>query len=87
MSVRRYSLVGLKVLLNFQQKLLCIASMMHFLVICTLFLGSNAIEITTEQGTLKGFEQKSRNGTKFQAFLGVPYAKPPVGNLRFEVRV
>ncbi len=47
---------------------------------------SENIEITVEQGKLKGKVFESRNGTKYYGFLGIPYAKPPVGDLRFEVR-
>ncbi|KAK7602464.1 hypothetical protein V9T40_008053 [Parthenolecanium corni] len=54
------------------------------LFIVGLSFGSNAVEIKTKQGILEGFEQHSRNGTKYQAFLGIPYARPPIGNLRFE---
>lgn len=49
------------------------------------FSVSHEIEIKTKQGILDGFEMESRNGTTFYAFLGIPYAKPPVGNLRFQV--
>lgn len=81
------NLSWLRILVIFQQKqhFTINASMMYFFIICTLFLGSNAIEITTKQGTVRGFEQLSRNGTKFHTFLAIPYAKPPVGRLRFEV--
>ncbi|KAK7574427.1 hypothetical protein V9T40_011618 [Parthenolecanium corni] len=54
------------------------------LVTVGLSFGSNAVEIKIQQGILKGFEQHSRNGTKYHAFLGIPYARPPIGNLRFE---
>lgn len=36
-------------------------------------------------GQVRGSFLKSVNGRRFLAFRGIPYAKPPVGNLRFEV--
>lgn len=30
-----------------------------------------------------GNKMKSSEGTDFEAYLGIPYAKPPVGSLRF----
>jgi len=40
----------------------------------------------TSYGELKGIRSASRGGREFFEFLGIPYAKPPVGKLRFEVR-
>lgn len=41
----------------------------------------NLVQI--KQGTLKGVV--CDNGVKYIAFKGIPYAKPPVGKLRFKV--
>lgn len=41
--------------------------------------------IGTEEGLLRGTVQSSFNGKKYLAFKGVPYAKPPIGSLRFKV--
>ncbi|KAF4526357.1 hypothetical protein B566_EDAN014095 [Ephemera danica] len=41
-------------------------------------------EVTLRQGALSGTFRRSRNGRTFCAFQGIPYAKPPVGNLRFK---
>ncbi|GJQ76635.1 hypothetical protein Trydic_g15495 [Trypoxylus dichotomus] len=55
---------------------------------CILF--SSALIIPTmviiniEQGCLKGKTGVDYNGKKYHAFLGIPYAKPPVGELRFK---
>lgn len=59
-------------------------------VLSTLMLISGficGIENTLElnQGKIKGSYLKSRNGRVFEAFQGIPYAKPPVGDLRFKV--
>lgn len=36
------------------------------------------------QGTLNGTWEQSRHGRTYSAFLGIPYAEPPIGNLRFK---
>jgi len=41
--------------------------------------------INVHEGQLKGKQFLSRNGRNFFAFQGIPYAKPPVGKLRFKV--
>lgn len=41
--------------------------------------------VSTTTGKLQGFAATSRNGQKYFQFLGIPYAQPPVGRLRFEV--
>jgi hypothetical protein len=42
--------------------------------------------VTLEQGDLKGLRIESIRDRELLAFLGIPYAKPPVGDLRFKVR-
>lgn len=42
----------------------------------------SAIELKTRKGSLQGTEESSRNGRKYYAFRGIPYAQPPVGKLR-----
>ncbi|XP_065219705.1 uncharacterized protein LOC135845169 [Planococcus citri] len=54
------------------------------LVFITLFQFKNAVEVTIEQGALTGKAFTSRNGREYYGFLGIPFAKPPVGDLRFE---
>lgn len=62
---------------------------MESLVIFTLLFGlafgtDNIVKI--DQGLLRGSTLKARNGRDFKAFQGIPYAKPPIKELRFEVR-
>ena len=44
-------------------------------------LNADSLKIKTEQGTIAG---KTINGGKVRAFLGLPYAAPPVGDLRWK---
>ncbi|XP_068084828.1 juvenile hormone esterase [Anabrus simplex] len=43
--------------------------------------------ITLPQGTLKGKKVTPENLSPYYSFLGIPYAKPPLGNLRFKAPV
>lgn len=43
--------------------------------------------VKIEEGKLLGKYMKSKSGREFAAFQGIPYAKPPVGKLRFEVKI
>ncbi|XP_046368827.2 carboxylesterase 5A-like [Haliotis rufescens] len=41
------------------------------------------ITVDTKQGRVKGYHISSKSGYSLQVFLGIPYAEPPVGDLRF----
>ena len=41
--------------------------------------------ILTPLGTVQGYHKTSHEGRTFSAFEGIPFAKPPLGNRRFEV--
>jgi len=43
--------------------------------------------VDTNYGQLRGSKSTARNGKIFFEFLGIPYASPPVGELRFEVKI
>lgn len=43
--------------------------------------------IEVQQGKLKGKVCKTVNDVPYFAFKGIPYAKPPVGELRFSVSI
>ncbi len=63
------------------------AQKMHFLIIVLLATGTCAfaqagpLQLETEQGKVQG---KVINDGKVRAFLGMPYAAPPVGDLRWK---
>jgi len=43
--------------------------------------------LSIQNGLVKGVVSYSRGGRQYYEYLGIPYAKPPVGELRFEVRL
>lgn len=45
------------------------------------------VDITIPQGRLRGYVRSSRQDREYAAFYKVPYARPPIGNLRFKVTV
>ena len=60
-----------------------------FLLLIFLFCSSFASESEADSFTLKTslgeIEGLSLKDGKVKAFLGIPYAKPPLGELRFKV--
>lgn len=47
---------------------------------------SDIITITTNSGPVKGYKTPSScDHYQYINFLGIPYAKPPIGELRFKV--
>ena len=47
------------------------------------FTGKSGIYTETKLGTIKGRLAKSPQGTDVEEYLGIPFAKPPVGELRY----
>lgn len=43
------------------------------------------LTLKIEQGQIRGKVLQDSEGKKFYGFQGIPYAKPPVGELRFKV--
>lgn len=60
------------------------------LIICSYTFGrtSKSLRITLPNSSkLIGRFMRSSNGNGIRAFLGIPYAEAPVGNLRFRVSI
>lgn len=51
-----------------------------------LVLASGPV-VKTKQGQVEGFYYPLSDGRNARLFFGVPFGKPPVGDLRFEVRL
>lgn len=43
--------------------------------------------VSVEQGQLQGRIVSGAAGKSFYSFQGIPYAKAPLGSLRFQVRI
>ncbi|XP_065216356.1 esterase FE4-like [Planococcus citri] len=54
------------------------------LAIVLVAFSAEALIITIDQGTLNGTYLTTRRGKLFNAFYGIPFAQPPVGELRFK---
>ncbi|KAG5868565.1 hypothetical protein JTB14_013963 [Gonioctena quinquepunctata] len=55
---------------------------LFFVFYCTFAAAD--ILVTTPNGMIRGGQEYSERGISFYAFQGIPYAKPPVGELRFK---
>lgn len=55
------------------------------LAIVGLLAQAEAQQVTVEQGVLRGTKAKTHAGNVIFSFKGIPYAAPPVENLRFKV--
>ncbi|XP_071875787.1 carboxylic ester hydrolase [Bombus fervidus] len=56
-----------------------------FVCVCLVeFIAANAPVVKVKNGTLSGLFMRTRKGREFAGFRGIPYALPPVKELRFE---
>ena len=49
-------------------------------------MANSELIVSTGYGPVQGTARTSLYGTGYVSFQGIPYAKPPVGELRFKVR-
>ena len=61
-------------------------ALLYYLYNATSRYNSGPI-VKTSNGILQGITGLSRDGRPFYEFLSIPFARPPVGDLRFEVKV
>ena len=47
----------------------------------------DSLVVETSKGKIRGFVDRSILGDEYLAFKGIPFAKPPVGQLRFQVSI
>ena len=73
------------------KKFLPVAMLRRFLllllvlvIIFTLTSADDYVTYETNQGNVRGVIKKARNGATFNAFLGVPFARPPLGVFRWQ---
>lgn len=50
-------------------------------------LNADGLIVETESGKVRGAIQNSILGATYYAFKGIPYARPPIGQFRFQVRL
>lgn len=65
----------------FRTQALCALAGVGLLMALSPRLSADSLKVKTEQGEVLG---KTINGGKVRAFLGLPYAAPPVGDLRWK---
>lgn len=58
-----------------------------FAFLSTLVVGVNCVVIHLKDGDINGTTTRTKDGRLFHKFLGIPYAKPPVNELRFQVKL
>ena len=57
----------------------------YLFTILVYVTGTAAVDVTTKYGVVRGQTLELDTGYKLNTFLGVPFAKPPTGPLRWKV--
>lgn len=59
----------------------------HIFILCVHIFGFNCEDLQVEipQGKLVGATRTNLDGGTYYSFQSIPYAKPPLGDLRFKV--
>ncbi|KAJ9581580.1 hypothetical protein L9F63_023239, partial [Diploptera punctata] len=70
-------------LLYARLKMWVAATVIVFVNVLNLCLCQDTVTVTVSQGQLRGRVAYTVNGATYFSFQGIPYAKPPVGELRF----
>lgn len=71
--------------MNLEHILKLWAHLLCFFFILTLTKSEDTALVTTIYGPVFGSVETSKNGRPFNSFRGIPYASPPIGDLRFRV--
>lgn len=65
--------------------------MKYFYIVWIIFfwklVHSCELKVKIADGVLKGKTLKSRDGRNFYSYTAIPFAKPPIGELRFKVTI
>ncbi len=67
--------------MQFRTRVACAITMAALVVGLSAMVSADPLKVKTEQGKVQG---KTINDGKVRAFLGLPYAAPPVGELRWK---
>lgn len=74
----------LKHLQNFTMKVLKLLSVFTILQLCVAYEVNDGMLIELSDGKILGRTLVSNSGRTIRAFTGIPYAAPPIGELRFK---
>ena len=58
---------------------------LRFIIAFLAFSPCLAVDVTTKYGVVRGQTLELDTGVRVNSFLGIPFAKPPVGVLRWKV--